>query len=47
MPFVIGIAACAAGGFMRVVLTEPKRLFAPIRIDSVAEMPNCVPEDLG
>ena len=28
-------------------LTEPKRLFAPIRIDSGEEHPTCVPEDLG
>ena len=32
MPFVVGTAACAAGGFLLIVLTEPKRLFAPIRI---------------
>jgi DHA1 family bicyclomycin/chloramphenicol resistance-like MFS transporter len=47
LPFLIGTAACAAGGFLLIVLTEPKRLFAPIRIDSDAEIPPCVPEDLG
>jgi DHA1 family bicyclomycin/chloramphenicol resistance-like MFS transporter len=47
LPFLIGTAACAAGGFLLIVLTEPKRLFAPIRIDSEAEIPPCVPEDLG
>jgi DHA1 family bicyclomycin/chloramphenicol resistance-like MFS transporter len=47
LPFLIGTAACAAGGFALIVLTEPKRLFAPIRIDSQAEIPPCVPEDLG
>jgi DHA1 family bicyclomycin/chloramphenicol resistance-like MFS transporter len=47
LPFLIGTAACAAGGFVLIVLTEPKRLFAPIRIDSQAEIPPCVPEDLG
>ncbi len=36
MPFLVGTAACAAGGFLLIVLTEPKRLFAPIRIDSGA-----------
>src|SRR4051795_9712907 len=46
MPFVVGTAACAAGGFLLIVLPEPKRLFAPIRIDSGAEIPNCVPEGL-
>jgi DHA1 family bicyclomycin/chloramphenicol resistance-like MFS transporter len=47
LPFLIGTAACAAGGFALIVLTEPKRLFAPIRLDSQAEIPPCVPEDLG
>ena len=47
LPFLIGTAACAAGGFVLIVLTEPKRLFAPIRIDSQAEIPPCVPEHLG
>ena len=28
LPFIIGTAACSAGGFILVVLTEPKRLFA-------------------
>ncbi|HEX8839543.1 MAG TPA: multidrug effflux MFS transporter [Sphingomicrobium sp.] len=30
LPFVVGTAICAAGGFLLIVLTEPKRLFAPI-----------------
>jgi DHA1 family bicyclomycin/chloramphenicol resistance-like MFS transporter len=30
MPFLIGTAACAVIGFFGVVLTEPRRLFAPI-----------------
>ena len=47
VPFLLGTAACAAGGFLLIVLTEPKRLFARIRIDSQAEIPPCVPEDLG
>ena len=47
IPFLIGTAACAAGSFLLIVLTEPKRLFAPIRIDSEAEIPPSVPEDLG
>lgn len=33
-PFVVGTALCAGIGFVVVLLTEPKRLFAPIRIDS-------------
>jgi DHA1 family bicyclomycin/chloramphenicol resistance-like MFS transporter len=47
IPFLIGTAACALGGFLLIVLTEPKRMFAPIRINSEAEIPPCVPEDLG
>jgi DHA1 family bicyclomycin/chloramphenicol resistance-like MFS transporter len=35
-PYVVGTAICAAAGFLVIVLTEPKRLFAPIRIDSAA-----------
>jgi DHA1 family bicyclomycin/chloramphenicol resistance-like MFS transporter len=29
-PFVVGTAICTAFGFVAIVLTEPKRLFAPI-----------------
>jgi DHA1 family bicyclomycin/chloramphenicol resistance-like MFS transporter len=49
-PFVVGTAVCAALGFVATILTEPKRLFAPIRIDRgapVDEPPPCIPEDLG
>jgi DHA1 family bicyclomycin/chloramphenicol resistance-like MFS transporter len=49
-PFVVGTALCALLGFIAIVLTEPKRLFAPIRIDSgkpVDEEPPCIPEDFG
>ena len=49
-PFVIGTAVCAALGFAVIMLTEPKRLFAPIRVDSgkpVHEQAECMPEDLG
>ena len=44
VPFVVGTAVCAAGGFLLIVLTEPKRLFA--RMES-REEPPCVPEDLA
>src|SRR5690242_20300154 len=47
VPFVVGTALCAAGGFVLIVLTEPKRLFAPIRIDTHEVLQPCVPEDLG
>ena len=43
-PFLIGVALCAAGGFVIVVLTEPRRLFAPI---SSREEPPCIAEDLA
>ena len=46
-PFLWGTAACGAATFAIVVLTEPKRLFAPIRIDTQAKLPPVVPEDLG
>jgi len=49
-PFVLGTAICAGLGLVAIALTEPKRLFAPIRIDSgkpVDEEPPCLPEDLG
>jgi len=44
LPFVVGTALCAAGGFLLIVLTEPKRLFA--RIQSRKEPP-CIAEDFG
>ena len=30
VPFVVGTALCAAGGFVLILLTEPKRMFARI-----------------
>ncbi len=47
IPYLVGTAACATGGFLLIVLTEPKRLFAPIRVDREAQIPACLPEDLG
>ncbi|MGZ2411162.1 MFS transporter, DHA1 family, multidrug resistance protein [Sphingomonas sp. F9_3S_D5_B_2] len=41
-PFVIGTALCAAGGFVLILLTEPKRLFAGV---DNREEPNRVAED--
>jgi len=43
-PFLIGVALCASGGFLIVVLTAPRRLFAPIMS---REEPPCIAEDLG
>ena len=39
VPFVVGTAICAAGGFLLIVLTEPKRLFAGPAGGSEAEQP--------
>jgi DHA1 family bicyclomycin/chloramphenicol resistance-like MFS transporter len=44
VPFVVGTALCAAGGFVLIVLTEPKRLFAGIQSP---EEPPCIAEDFG
>jgi DHA1 family bicyclomycin/chloramphenicol resistance-like MFS transporter len=48
-PYLVWTAACAALGFAAIVLTEPKRLFAPLRIGPGArvEQPECMPEDLA
>ena len=48
-PFLWGTAISAAVAFLLVVLTEPKRLFAPIRVDTgepIEDQPG-VPEDLA
>jgi len=44
VPFIVGTALCAAGGFLLIVLTEPKRLFAGIQ---PPEQPPCIAEDFG
>src|SRR6476469_8193128 len=50
-PFVVGTALCAAGGFLLIVLTEPKRLFAPMQADpeelEAARESTAIPEDFG
>ena len=33
-PFAVGTAICTALGFVAVVLTEPKRLFAPMQVEA-------------
>jgi DHA1 family bicyclomycin/chloramphenicol resistance-like MFS transporter len=51
MPFLVGTALCASGGFLLIVLTEPKRLFAPMQVDpeelEAARESTAVPEDLA
>jgi len=46
-PYLLGCAGAALGGLLIIALTEPKRLFAPIRVDSSEDLSICVPEDLG
>ena len=51
VPYVVGTALCATGGFIALLLTEPKRLFAPIEADpaaiAAARQSTAVPEDLA
>jgi DHA1 family bicyclomycin/chloramphenicol resistance-like MFS transporter len=47
VPYLVGCAGCAIVAVAIIALTEPKRLFAPIRIDSGEAIPTCVPEDLA
>jgi DHA1 family bicyclomycin/chloramphenicol resistance-like MFS transporter len=46
VPFVVGTACCAAGGFLIIVLTEPKRLFAHIGAHTAEPLPP-VPEEVA
>jgi len=50
-PYLVGTALCAATGFLLIVLTEPRRLFAPIEADpeeqEAARESTAIPEDLG
>jgi len=50
IPYLAATAVCASLACAIIILTEPGKLFAPIRIDSgkpVTEQPECMPEDLG
>lgn len=47
VPFAVGTALCASGGFLMIVLTEPRRLFAPLRTGTIQTVEPCIPEDLG
>jgi MFS transporter, DHA1 family, multidrug resistance protein len=46
-PFIVGTAICAAIALAIIALTEPNRLFAPIRIDTGEMLEPVMPEDLG
>ena len=45
LPFIIGTAACSTGGFLLIVLTEPKLLFARIGQPQPESFP-AVPEEV-
>jgi len=51
VPFLMGTALCAAVGFLLIVMTEPKRLFAPMQADPLeqeaARESTVIPEDLA
>ncbi|MGN6057926.1 MAG: multidrug effflux MFS transporter [Sphingomicrobium sp.] len=51
VPYLIGTALCATGGFIALLMTEPKRLFAPIQADpeeqEAARESTAIPEDLA
>ena len=51
VPFLVGTALCASGGFVLIVLTEPRRLFAPMQADpeelEAARESTAIPEDLA
>jgi DHA1 family bicyclomycin/chloramphenicol resistance-like MFS transporter len=45
-PFLYGIFGCALAGFLIVALTEPKRLFASLPVDTSADPTPMMPDDL-
>lgn len=51
VPYLVGTAACATGGFVVLLLTEPNRLFAPMQADpgelEAARESTAIPEDLA
>jgi DHA1 family bicyclomycin/chloramphenicol resistance-like MFS transporter len=47
IPYLAGVAACASLSFVLVMLTEPKRLFAPMSTESGKTLEPCIPEDLA
>ncbi|WP_231463090.1 multidrug effflux MFS transporter [Sphingomonas sp. URHD0057] len=46
LPFLIGFAVCAIVGFLIVVATDPKKMFAAIRVDTSADPTPLMPDDL-
>ena len=46
LPFLIGIAACSALGFVIVALTEGRNMFSAMTVDMSADSTPCMPDDL-
>jgi MFS transporter, DHA1 family, multidrug resistance protein len=46
VPFLVGTAVCAAGGFLLIVFTEPKRLFARLGSRRAEPLPS-IPEEVA
>lgn len=46
LPYVIGTAGCAVGGFVAIVLTEPRHLFARIRKEPDEPTISALPEEV-
>jgi DHA1 family bicyclomycin/chloramphenicol resistance-like MFS transporter len=46
-PFLVGVAVCAWASFALICMTEPHRLFAPMRSRAEEQLPPVVPDDLG
>jgi DHA1 family bicyclomycin/chloramphenicol resistance-like MFS transporter len=46
LPFLIGFAVCSILGFLIVVATDPRKMFAAIRVDTSADPTPLMPDDL-
>jgi DHA1 family bicyclomycin/chloramphenicol resistance-like MFS transporter len=46
LPFLLGIAACSAAGFVIVLATEPTKMFARLKVDTSADPTPLMPDDL-
>ena len=45
-PYLVGTAICASLALVLIVLTEPRKLFAPIQVDTSADPTPLMPDDL-
>ena len=46
IPYLVGTALCAVGGFIGVVLTEPRHLFARLRVEPDGPVLPSIPEEV-